>query len=206
MHEFFSLHTRSPGRFLTTLDLHVQILDALCLWCRCFMRLYASRGPGASPYLTLVSLSFLPSYYFLILDISVSFVIPLLYPYIMHGCLYVLLQWSLIIMVQILYLIQVTLGLACIRGVVSSRVYVADSRRDSVFTYFGKRGVTINYVSEHQLSPIIDASHTTPITHVNQDPMLLKLIGWRHCPCFRWVLYIPGTTTSVSWRWIRSYC
>ena len=35
----------------------------------------------------------------------------------------------------------------------------------------------INYVSEHQLSHVIDASHTTPITHVNQDPKLLKLIG-----------------------------
>ena len=35
MHEFFSLHTHSPGRFLTTLDLHVQILDALFLLCRC---------------------------------------------------------------------------------------------------------------------------------------------------------------------------
>ena len=27
-------------------------------------------------------------------------------------------------------------------GVFSSRMYVADSHRDSVFTYFGKRGVT----------------------------------------------------------------
>jgi len=27
-------------------------------------------------------------------------------------------------------------------GVFFSRIYVADSRRDSVFTYFGKRGVT----------------------------------------------------------------
>jgi len=28
----FPLHTHSPGRFLTTLDLHVQILDA-CFYC-----------------------------------------------------------------------------------------------------------------------------------------------------------------------------
>jgi len=41
----------------------------------------------------------------------------------------------------IIYLVQVILGLACMRGVFSSRIYVADSRRDSVSTYFGKRGV-----------------------------------------------------------------
>ena len=41
-----------------------------------------------------------------------------------------------------LYLVQVTLGLACMRGVFSSRIYVADSRRDSVFMYFEKRDVT----------------------------------------------------------------
>ena len=55
----------------------------------------------------------------------------------------------------------------------------------------------INYVSEHQLSHIIDASHTTPTTRANRGPQLLKLIGWRHCLCFRWVLYIPGTTTQT---------
>ena len=52
-------------------------------------------------------------------------------------------------------------------------------------------------VSEHQLSPVIDAFHTTPTTHVNQSPKLLKLIGWRHCRCFRWVPYIPGTTAQM---------
>ena len=39
-------------------------------------------------------------------------------------------------------LVQVTLCLACIRGVFFSRIYVVDSRRDSVFTYFGKWGMT----------------------------------------------------------------
>ena len=47
------------------------------------------------------------------------------------------------------------------------------------------------------LPPVIDASHTTPIRHVNRDPKLLKLIGWRHCPCFRWVPYIPGSTAQT---------
>ena len=41
-----------------------------------------------------------------------------------------------------LYLVHVTLGLACIREVFSSRIYVADLRRDSIFAYFEKRGVT----------------------------------------------------------------
>ena len=52
-------------------------------------------------------------------------------------------------------------------------------------------------ISEHQLPPVIDASHATPIARVNQGPKLLKLIGWRHYyPCFRWVPYIPGTMTQ----------
>ena len=55
----------------------------------------------------------------------------------------------------------------------------------------------INYVSEHQLPPVIDASHTTPTTHVNQGPKLLKLIGWRRCPYFRWVPHVPGTTAQM---------
>jgi len=52
----------------------------------------------------------------------------------------------------------------------------------------------INYASEYQLPPVIDASHTTPTTHVNLGSDLLKLIGWRHCPYFKWVPYIPETT------------
>jgi len=35
----------------------------------------------------------------------------------------------------------------------------------------------INYVSEHQLSHVANASHTTPTILVNCGPMLLKLIG-----------------------------
>ena len=37
--------------------------------------------------------------------------------------------------------------------------------------------IIIYYVSEHQLSPVIDAFHTTPITRVNRGPNLLKLIS-----------------------------
>jgi len=56
--------------------------------------------------------------------------------------------------------------------------------------------ITINYVSEYQLSHGVDASHTKPTTHVNRCSMLLKLIGWRYYPCFRWIPYIPGTTAQ----------
>ena len=58
MHEQSSLHTHSPGRFLTTWDLHVQILDALFLLFRCSLRPYASRRAGASPYSILVFFPF----------------------------------------------------------------------------------------------------------------------------------------------------
>ena len=59
----------------------------------------------------------------------------------------------------------------------------------------------INYVSEHKLSHVGDASHTTHTTRVNWGSKLLKLIGWRHSSYFRWVPYIPGTTTWDSWCW-----
>ena len=64
MHEFSSLHTHSPGRFLTTLDLHVQILDALFLLFRCSLRPYTSRRAGGSPYSVPVFLSFLTFWLF----------------------------------------------------------------------------------------------------------------------------------------------
>ena len=53
------------------------------------------------------------------------------------------------------------------------------------------------YVSEHQLPPVIDASHITHITHVNQGLKLLKLISWRHYPYFMWVPHIPETTAQM---------
>ena len=62
---------------------------------RCSMTPYASQEAGVSSCLILVFLSFLPSCYFLILDISDSIVIPVLYLYdIMRGCLCVILQYS----------------------------------------------------------------------------------------------------------------
>ena len=54
------------------------------------------------------------------------------------------------------------------------------------------------YVSERQLPPVIDASHTMPITHVNQGPKLLKLIDWRYCPCFMWVPSYPEPRPRLS--------
>jgi len=62
--------------------------------------------------------------------------------------LYVLLQWSFIIMLLIHSLFRLHLGLACIYGVFFSRIYVADSRRVSAPAYFGKRGVTIFFLDQ----------------------------------------------------------
>jgi len=55
----------------------------------------------------------------------------------------------------------------------------------------------INYVSEHRLSSTVGASHTTPTICANRAPLLLKLTGWRYCPCFRWVPYILGIMTQT---------
>ena len=85
-------HTHSSGHFLTTLDLYFQILDALFLLFRCSMRLYASQRAGASPYSIPVFLSFLPSYYFLILVISDLVVIPVFIHMISCMDAYVILQ------------------------------------------------------------------------------------------------------------------
>jgi len=41
-----------------------------------------------------------------------------------------------------------------------------------------------NYVGEHQLPHVIDTSHNTPTTRVNQDHILLKLIDWSYFSCF----------------------
>jgi len=68
-------------------------IGCLFLLCRCSMRPYTLRRAGASSYSIPVFLSFLPSYYFLILVISDSVVIPVLHLYdIMRGCLYMILQ------------------------------------------------------------------------------------------------------------------
>jgi len=45
--------------------------------------------------------------------------------------------------VDLYNLFRSPLGLAYMRGAFSSRIYVADSRRDSAPSYFGKRGVTL---------------------------------------------------------------
>ena len=60
-----------------------------------------------------------------------------------------------------------------------------------IVTIYYKQFIIIYDVSEHQLPLIIDASHTMPITHVNQGPELLKLISGRHCPYFKRVTYFP---------------
>jgi len=60
--------------------------------------------------------------------------------------IYMLLQWYRSYLVDFISCsdyFKLILGLACIRGVFSSRIYVANSHRDSIFTYFDKRSVTL---------------------------------------------------------------
>ena len=58
--------------------------------------------------------------------------------------LYVILQYYHVIIV-IIYLVRVTLGLACIRGVFSWRLYVIESHRVSTLAYFEKWGMTASF-------------------------------------------------------------
>ena len=87
-----------------------------------------------------------------------------------------------------------------IRSWVQSYVYhglhICTVRWSRSVTIHYKQFIIFYYVREHELSPVIDAFHTTPITCVNPGPKLLKLISWRHCPCFMWVPYIPRTTAQ----------
>ena len=44
------------------------------------------------------------------------------------------------------------------------------------FTVYYEQFIIINYVSEHQLSHVVDVSHTTATTHVNRDPKLEEIL------------------------------
>ena len=51
------------------------------------------------------------------------------------------------------------------------------SGEHSQFTVHYEQFIIINYVSKDQLPHTVDAHYTTPTTHVNWGPILLKLIG-----------------------------
>jgi len=70
MHEFSSLHIHSPGRFLTTLDLHVQIWTFVSVVQVFDETIHIARSLSLS--LILVFSSLLYSCYFLILPLSHS--------------------------------------------------------------------------------------------------------------------------------------
>ena len=152
---FYFIH--SLGCFLTTLNLHVQILKVFFYWSGVRWDQTCCEDLEFLYLVWYSCLHFIPvvSVVFLFYIIASRYFIP--YSYYYH-------VWTLIrsiaMMVihfsRFLYLVQVILGLACIRGVFSSRIYVADSRHDSIFhvfwearrdilhhaTYFEKRGVT----------------------------------------------------------------
>jgi len=132
----------SLGRFLTTLDLYVQILDVSCYWLgvrwnwTCCKKL-----EFLSNYFDIIVFLFIPIDFvvFLILYKLLSVVIP--FSLFMWYHVWAFICSIAVMLIDFLQLIQVTLGLAHMSGVLSSRIYIADSRRDSVPTYFGKRGV-----------------------------------------------------------------
>ena len=53
-------------------------------------------------------------------------------------------------------------------------MYKYDKWTQSVTVYYEPL-IIIYYVSEHQLPPIIDASHTAPTTCVNQYPKFIEI-------------------------------
>ena len=84
-----------------------------------------------------------------------------------------------------------------IRSRVQSNVYHNKYVSSLICNVNVRFSFVINYVSKHQLPPVINISHVTPITCVNQGLKLLKLIGWRHYPYFKWVPYTLGTTAQM---------
>ena len=138
MHMYFPVYSYTFTRSSDSLNLHIQICGYLLLIRfsgedhkhleEPEFRLTRSSFLGISLSL-LYSIAFMTLYWVNDYSISFSYVI-------MCKCLYVTLQTIVIIQ-----FVQVTLGLAYMRGVFFSRIYVADSRRDSVFTYFGKQDV-----------------------------------------------------------------
>ena len=83
-----------------------------------------------------------------------------------------------------------------IRSCVYHIIYVS-IEHSQVTIQYGQFIIIINYVNKHQLSPAIDASHTTPTSRINWGPILLKPIGWRYSPYCKWDLYIRGTTAQI---------
>ena len=91
-----------------------------------------------------------------------------------------------------------------IRSCIQSYVYHGLYMYSQVITVSHNTLWTVHYYLLYQRTPIVTYNRCipcSPITRVNQGPKLLKLIGWRYCPCFRSVPYIPGTTASNAWRW-----
>ena len=137
----FSFHTLIRS-LLTTLDLHVHVIGHLLILFRCSCDRTLREEIRVSPlFLVFLPLIILVSILFLISCISDSVFIPVLLYDIMRGCLYVILQWYWFIVVDFVpcsgyFMLNVY------TWVFSSRIYIADLRRDSVFAYFGKWGVT----------------------------------------------------------------
>ena len=135
-------HTHTLIRsLLTTLDSHVQGIGHLLILFRCSCDRTLCEEVGVSPFwfwYSCISLFLL-----LFLNSCISHLASFHSIFHLRSCV----AFICIIAVIVdyygsdLYLIQVTLGLACIHEVYSLRIYVVDLR-DSVSSCFGKRGVT----------------------------------------------------------------
>ena len=134
MHVHLSFYSYTLIGKSDSLDLHIQVFA--CYLTDQVFREDTSHRSQSSLYLI-----FQFRYLFLLFFITVASMILYIgliaysiHLFICYHCdryLYVILQWYWFIIV-IIYLVQVTLSLACISGVFSSRIYVVDSRRDSV--------------------------------------------------------------------------
>jgi len=142
MHELSPLHTHSPGRFLTTLDLHVQILDALFLLCRCSMRPYILRGADLSPFwlwyscISLFLLLFFNSCISHLASILFFISFKIMCSLYMYYCSDGWLLWFRFITCSGYF------RLSAYTWGIFFAYCVADSCRVSAPAYFGKRGVT----------------------------------------------------------------
>ena len=139
----FSLFlTHSLGHFLTTRDLHVQIGCFISL-----IRCWWARTLREEPEVTLCSIIGFHAFFYSVVSFSLCICLsyhPIPFICSLLSCVHIYMCIAVIMIYhsRFLYLVQVTLDLACIREVFSSRICVTDLRRISAPAYFGKRGVT----------------------------------------------------------------
>jgi len=56
-------------------------------------------------------------------------------------------------------------------------MYIQQMSTHQLTMQYVRFNFVINYISEHQFPHAVNTFYTTPTTHINWGPMLLKLIG-----------------------------